>query len=145
MMVSSSSRLRPGYLSLRVLTALVMVATHSSVVLYSQFTVVRMIRSGLSLFFAQGETIGSFQMASLGSAQKWTKPWWRLMACQRASSLPDSKPAPNQSPVTDTPMTWVQTNSPFFDAAFAARGTNRVEVSVTSAKKLGRMAAYPVG
>src|SRR5688572_21905627 len=142
-MVRSSMRLTPGYLSLRVFTAWVMVATHSSVVLYSQFTVVRMIRSGLSLFFAQGETIGSDQMASFGSAQKCTKPWWRVMACQRASSLPDSKPDPNQSPVTDTPMTWVQTNSPFFGAAIAATGTKRVKNSVTNTGEPGRMAAYP--
>src|SRR5688572_4102853 len=67
------------------------------------------------------------------------------MACQRASSLPDSKPELNQSPVTDTPMTWVQANCGFFGADLAAAGTTRVKNSVTSAKKPGRMAAYPAG
>src|SRR4051794_6724730 len=81
-MVSSSMFLTPGYLVLMVFTALVRAATHSSRVVYCQLTPVKITRSGLSLFFVQGETIFSCQTASFGSPHSSTKAWVRVSACQ---------------------------------------------------------------
>src|SRR2546430_3116706 len=83
-MVSSSMFLTLGYLLLMVFTVLVRAAVHSSTVFHSQLTPMNTTRSGLALFFTQGETIFSDQTGSLGSAQRLTKAWLRVSACHRA-------------------------------------------------------------
>src|SRR5207245_2473619 len=86
-------------------------ARHSSRVRYSQLTPVKITRSGLAARSAQGDS-GFIDHRSLaGSAHSSTKACERHNTCQRPESSPSSKPALNQSPVTDTPMTCVQVNA----------------------------------
>jgi len=52
---------------------------------------------------AQALTSGSFQMLFCGSAHWSTKPSERHLSCHFALSTTSSKPAVNQSSLTDTP------------------------------------------
>src|SRR3954466_13700622 len=107
-MVSRSIRLRPGYLLFSTSTTSLYFCSHSAWVLYCQFTPVKITWSGSFERAAQGDWGGIVHRAFWASAHCSMKAWAFQRPCHLPFSSPCSKPALNQSPVTETPMTSVQ-------------------------------------
>jgi hypothetical protein len=93
---------------LRFFTTAVSGGTHWSSMVVSKLSAMKMTRSGLLAFCAQGEVGPVFQTPALGSAHSSTKPLWTRISSHFPLSTSDSKPLLYHSWVALMPMIRVQ-------------------------------------